>query len=94
MPTSKSILKLEWIFKRAKGVCEKCKNRPATEVHHLTYVRVFNELPSDQPCASLATPKFTGGNPRTTIRCSCPLIFPQPRRRLNLGKRATRLQHW
>jgi hypothetical protein len=37
----------EWILKRANYSCEKCKDWPATEVHHLTYVRVFNELPSD-----------------------------------------------
>src|SRR5262245_41996718 len=32
---------------RANGICEKCRKRPATEVHHLKYERVFNELPSD-----------------------------------------------
>jgi hypothetical protein len=37
----------EHILNRANYTCEKCGNRPATEVHHLTYVRVFNELPSD-----------------------------------------------
>jgi 5-methylcytosine-specific restriction endonuclease McrA len=37
----------EWIFKRANYVCEKCRKRPATEVHHLTYMRVFNEDPAD-----------------------------------------------
>jgi 5-methylcytosine-specific restriction endonuclease McrA len=34
-------------FRRAKGICEKCKRRPATQVHHLTYIRVFSELPTD-----------------------------------------------
>ena len=29
------------------NTCEKCGKRRATEVHHLTYLRVFNELPSD-----------------------------------------------
>jgi len=37
----------EWILKRATYICEKCQKRPATQVHHLTYARVFNELPSD-----------------------------------------------
>lgn len=37
----------EWIMKRAEGICEKCKKRRATEVHHLNYLRVFNELPTD-----------------------------------------------
>jgi hypothetical protein len=33
----------EHILQRANNICEKCGKRPATEVHHLTYVRVFNE---------------------------------------------------
>jgi hypothetical protein len=37
----------EWILKRASYICEKCRKRPATQVHHLTYIRVFQELPSD-----------------------------------------------
>jgi hypothetical protein len=37
----------EWILKRANYICEKCKKRPATQVHHLTYDRIFNELPTD-----------------------------------------------
>jgi 5-methylcytosine-specific restriction endonuclease McrA len=36
-----------FILKRANGICEKCGIRPATEVHHLTYLRVFKELPTD-----------------------------------------------
>jgi hypothetical protein len=37
----------EHILQRANHTCEKCGKRPATEVHHLTYLRVFNEVPSD-----------------------------------------------
>jgi hypothetical protein len=37
----------ERCMKRAKGTCEWCKKRRATQVHHLTYMRVFNELPTD-----------------------------------------------
>jgi hypothetical protein len=37
----------EHILQRANYTCEKCGKRPATEVHHLTYIRVFQELPSD-----------------------------------------------
>ena len=37
----------EHILQRADYTCEKCGQRPATEVHHLTYIRVFQELPSD-----------------------------------------------
>jgi hypothetical protein len=40
---------------RVNYICEKCRNWRATEVHHLTYIRVFQELPSDlvalsKPC--------------------------------------------
>jgi 5-methylcytosine-specific restriction endonuclease McrA len=45
----------EFILERASHICEKCGKRRATEVHHLTYIRVFQELPSDlvalcKPC--------------------------------------------
>jgi 5-methylcytosine-specific restriction endonuclease McrA len=45
----------EFILQRAGHTCEKCGQRRATEVHHLTYIRVFQELPSDlvtlcKPC--------------------------------------------
>lgn len=44
-----------FILDRAGHICEMCGTRPATEVHHLTYARVFAELPSDllavcRPC--------------------------------------------
>jgi hypothetical protein len=34
-------------MERASYVCQRCYKEPATEVHHLTYVRVFNELATD-----------------------------------------------
>lgn len=37
----------EQILSRAQGICEWCHKRRATQVHHLTYLRVFNELPTD-----------------------------------------------
>jgi hypothetical protein len=37
----------EHVLQRANRMCEKCGKRAATEVHHLTYIRVFQELPSD-----------------------------------------------
>ena len=49
----------EFILERASHICERCRKRRATEVHHLTYIRtyirVFQELPSDlvalcKPC--------------------------------------------
>jgi hypothetical protein len=44
------LLSPEWddkralVLKRARGICEGCGEVPATEVHHLTYTHVGNEL--------------------------------------------------
>jgi hypothetical protein len=70
----------EFILGRANHICEKCEKRRATEVHHLTYIRVFQELPSDLIALCPATPKFIGGNRRTTTNCSCPSIFRRQKR--------------
>lgn len=32
------------VFRRCKGVCEGCLERPAVEVHHLTYARLGDEM--------------------------------------------------
>ena len=38
---------------RANGICQICHKRRATQTHHLTYERVFNELATDlQPVCS------------------------------------------
>jgi hypothetical protein len=43
----------EWAEKRARimersgGTCERCRERPAVDVHHLTYDRIYHESPSD-----------------------------------------------
>ena len=34
-------------LERANYICQRCFKRPATEVHHRTYERVFNELATD-----------------------------------------------
>jgi len=36
--------KRELVLDRANQLCEGCRERPATEVHHLTYDRVFDEF--------------------------------------------------
>lgn len=36
--------KRERVMQRAGGVCEGCRGRPATEVHHLTYEHVTQEF--------------------------------------------------
>jgi 5-methylcytosine-specific restriction endonuclease McrA len=40
-------LKRQAVMKRAGGKCEKCKINPATAVHHLSYLRVYNEYLTD-----------------------------------------------
>jgi 5-methylcytosine-specific restriction endonuclease McrA len=35
------------VFIRAKFLCEKCKRKRATQVHHKTYARIFKEPLSD-----------------------------------------------
>jgi 5-methylcytosine-specific restriction endonuclease McrA len=32
------------VLERAGGLCEGCREQPATQVHHLHYRRVFDEL--------------------------------------------------
>lgn len=32
------------VFQRARGVCEGCRQKPATEVHHMTYERLGHEM--------------------------------------------------
>jgi hypothetical protein len=32
------------VLERAEGLCEGCREKPATQVHHLTYDHIFNEL--------------------------------------------------
>jgi 5-methylcytosine-specific restriction endonuclease McrA len=36
--------KRELVFQRARGTCEGCRERPAQQVHHLTYTDVGNEF--------------------------------------------------
>lgn len=36
-----------FILDRDKGICQLCKTARATEVHHRTYERFTNELPTD-----------------------------------------------
>jgi len=32
------------VLDRADGLCERCRQAPATQVHHLTYEHIFGEL--------------------------------------------------
>lgn len=38
------IARREKVFERAKGLCEGCRAKKATQVHHLTYLHVYNEF--------------------------------------------------
>ena len=60
---------------RAKGVCQRCGERRATEVHHLTYERVFNEMAADllpvcSPLSPRDPPPQGGQRQRTPIAVS------------------------
>jgi len=35
------------ILGRCNGVCEKCGQRPAKDLHHLSYIRLGHERPED-----------------------------------------------
>lgn len=37
----------EAVHERASGICERCKKHPIYAVHHLTYIRKYNEEPED-----------------------------------------------
>ena len=37
-------LKRRKVFARAKNICEGCAEQPATEVHHISYDNIFDEL--------------------------------------------------
>lgn len=55
------------VFLRCKGVCEGCGINKATEVHHLTYEHVFDELLFElvgvcDPCHKRAHADKEGGN--------------------------------
>src|SRR5262249_11885573 len=67
----------EHILKRANYTCEKCGKRPATEVHHLTYIRIYQELPSDlvalcKPCHG----EFHGRQPANDNQIQFSFDFP------------------
>jgi protein-arginine kinase activator protein McsA len=34
-------------MKRACGICEHCKKKPATQIRHITFVRIYKELLED-----------------------------------------------
>ena len=39
--------KVRAVRKRSKGICERCKNNPGGQTHHLTYIRLYKERLSD-----------------------------------------------
>ena len=36
--------KRDLVFERENGLCQGCKSEPIEEVHHLTYIHIFDEL--------------------------------------------------
>jgi hypothetical protein len=35
------------VFRRASGLCEGCRSRPPRQIHHLTYIRLGDEMLMD-----------------------------------------------
>ena len=77
----------ERILARAKGKCEKCRQRPPAQVHHKTYDNLFNERDADLialcvPCHQrehpdkiILSPSFVGEHPCRMCPCETAEIF-------------------
>jgi hypothetical protein len=66
----------ELVLKRDENICQSCLNRPATQVHHLTYSHFRNEPLFDlvaicQPCHEIISKidKKIQGVPQITYNC-------------------------
>jgi 5-methylcytosine-specific restriction endonuclease McrA len=60
-------------LERANYICQRCFKEPATEVHHLTYVRLFNELAADlQPVCSRCHRRIHERKPANDNQLSLP----------------------
>jgi 5-methylcytosine-specific restriction endonuclease McrA len=51
------------VFARCKGVCEGCGQRPAVQVHHLTYERLGDELLFDLVAVCMTCHEKCHGHP-------------------------------
>jgi len=54
-------LKKEAVRRRCMGVCERCRYFPMSHVHHLTYIRKYNELLEDLQGLCVGCHEFTHG---------------------------------
>jgi hypothetical protein len=55
-------LKRKAVRQRSGGLCERCKQHPATAVHHLTYIRLGHELLTDLQHVCDGCHDFLGGH--------------------------------
>lgn len=61
----------------AKGTCQRCQERPATQVHHLSYQRLYGELPGDlQAVCALCHAEIE--HPRKARQADVPGVPKQP----------------
>lgn len=51
----------EMVMGRCDGICERCKWKPATQVHHLTYIRKYREQIEDLQAICRQCHEFTHG---------------------------------
>lgn len=49
------------VLARCGGICERCKRTRATHVHHLTYIRKYEERPEDLMALCAPCHEFTHG---------------------------------
>lgn len=54
-------LKKEAVRKRSGGICERCKNAPHQQTHHLTYARIGCELLEDLQGVCRACHEYLSG---------------------------------
>jgi hypothetical protein len=68
-------VKKEAVRRRAGGVCERCKLNPVDLVHHLTYIRKYDERLEDLQAICQGCHDFIHGRSDHDPRASRPVIF-------------------
>jgi hypothetical protein len=68
-------LKREEVRKRCGGVCERCHFFPMSHVHHLTYIRKYNERPEDLQGLCEGCHEFTHGKRDRDPLLDAPIVL-------------------
>lgn len=64
----------EAVRKRCKGICERCHFHPLSHVHHLTYIRKYQERPEDLQGLCEGCHKFVHGRSDRDPLASAPVM--------------------